>query len=340
MPTSFLIMQNVGNITPEQNTPKTENVTPEQNLPSTPKANEFEFYDKKRKWYRVKEDFCILHNKYHFIKANNGEKIIEAYKRINNESEAIAKKTNSRIDICKSENYTLTTIKFFKETTLAPQKSEKITTTGALIFAERYEEKANQYDFYTINSSFTEKWSKFPYRINKATIEGNPPKKSLQCMKYLHYNLYKIYTHYDLECVRKNGLKVTLMNILPNAFIYERNVCITEKDMFGEWDNILYKIKKEGEIEEKVTSARKRISEIVKPLGDQVKCIYTDGFIIAGKVELKTEIEISELKFEKNGQNTILDTEYPASQIAKRKLSKKSDINLLNKIIIEIFQHL
>ncbi|CAG8721554.1 4489_t:CDS:2, partial [Dentiscutata heterogama] len=76
------------------------------------------------------------------------------------------------------------------------------------------------------------------------------------------------------------------------------------KDIFGEWDNILYKIKKEGGIEGKViktllvslwgvlSSARKRISEIVKPLGDQVKRIHTDGFIIAGKVELKTGIEM------------------------------------------------
>ncbi|RIB04721.1 hypothetical protein C2G38_2048189 [Gigaspora rosea] len=220
---ALLIMQNVGNVTPEQNTPQTENVTPEQNLLSTPEgdlisfdenpptlqpreasapavdpriresemsqrleaqhpqysasssskqnsmsyqdktilihkniANGFEFYDGKRKWYGVKEDFCALHNKYHFIKANNGETIMEAYKRINNEFEAIAKKTNGRIDMHKSENYTLTTIKFFKETTLAPQKSEKISeqesawidlaTTGALIFAERYEGEANQYD--------------------------------------------------------------------------------------------------------------------------------------------------------------------------------------------------
>ncbi|CAG8603977.1 7777_t:CDS:2, partial [Scutellospora calospora] len=46
-------------------------------------TNGFEFYDGKRKWYGVKEDFCVLHNKYHFIKANNGETIIEVYKRIN-----------------------------------------------------------------------------------------------------------------------------------------------------------------------------------------------------------------------------------------------------------------
>ncbi|CAG8645326.1 343_t:CDS:1, partial [Scutellospora calospora] len=46
-------------------------------------ANGFEFYNEKRKWYGVKEDFCTLYNKYYFIKANNEETIMEAYKRIN-----------------------------------------------------------------------------------------------------------------------------------------------------------------------------------------------------------------------------------------------------------------
>ncbi|CAG8459109.1 22455_t:CDS:2 [Cetraspora pellucida] len=107
-----------------------------------------------------------------------------------------------------------------------------------------------------------------------------------------------------------------------------------------------------------ISSARKRISEIVKPLEDQVKHIYTDGFIIAEKVELKMGIEMeipNLIIFKENKlcftnslpdfkkiqqdkkQNTILNTEYSALQIAKRKLSKKSDINLLNEIIIEIF---
>ena len=327
--------------------------------------NGIEFYDEKRKWYGVKEDFHTLSNKYYFIKADNSETIIEAYKRINEESEAIAEKTNGQVDMRKSGSYTLTSLKLFRETTLAPNRSEKIdekenawlnlASTGALVFAEKYEGEAIQYDvnsmyiyemlkkeaswpiapgkFHTINSSFTEKWSKFPYGIYKATIEGNPPKKSLQCTRYLRYNPHGIYTHYDLECARKNGLKVTLMNISPNALIYERNIRITGKNMFGEWGNILYNIKKEGGTAGKVSkallvslwgalceqrngqnygthprikpfllaSARKRISEIVKPLGDQVKRIHTDGFIVAGKVELKTGIEMGELKFEKNG---------------------------------------
>ncbi|CAG8825881.1 22437_t:CDS:2, partial [Cetraspora pellucida] len=206
-------------------------------------------------------------------------------------------------------------------------------TTGTLIFAKRYKGEANQYD---VNSMYIfeiiKKNALWP--IASATIEGNSPKKSLQLI---------------------------LMNISPNALIYERNVYITGKDMFGEWGNILYKIKKESVIEGKL--------------------------YYSWKVELKTEIEIGELKFEKNGvcvvkncisiiwklsyseipnliifkenelhstnslpdfekiqqdkkQNTILNTEYSALQTAKRKLLKKSNINLLNKIIIEIFQHL
>ncbi|RHZ77730.1 hypothetical protein Glove_174g76 [Diversispora epigaea] len=398
-------------------------------------ANGIEFYDGKRKWYGVKDDFHGLYNKYYFIKADNGETIIKEYIRIIDESEAISKKTKGNIDMRKTGNYTLTTIKLFNETTLAPKRSEKISeqekawinlaTIGALIFAEKYDGEGSQYDvfrlfeiyaesilymeswpiasgmFHTINSSFTEKWSKFPYGIYKATIEGNPPKKSLQCTRYLRYNPYGIYTHYDLECAKKNGLKVYLMNESPNALIYEKNTRITGKDMFGEWGNILYNIKKEGGTAGKVSKAllvslwgalceqrngqnygthprikpfllastRKTISEIVKPLGDQVKRIHTDGFIVAGKVKLKTGIEMGELKFEKRGVcvvkncisitwkpsypeipnlitnslpdfEKIQDKEQNTKLTVKRKPLKRFDINLPNEIIIEILQHL
>ncbi|CAG8588817.1 11581_t:CDS:2, partial [Scutellospora calospora] len=177
-------------------------------------ANRFEFYDKKRKWYGVKEDFCRT--------------IIEAYKRINDESEAIAKKTNGRIDMHKSGNYTLTTIKFFKETTLAPQKN--LATTGTLIFAKRYEEKANQYD---VNSMYIFEMIKKDvlWPIVSATIERNSSKKSLQCIRYLQYNSHRIYIHYDLEYTKENGLK----------------------------ENILYNIKKESRIARKSTSMNKTL---------------------------------------------------------------------------------
>src|SRR5436305_12668594 len=68
-------------------------------------ANGIEFYDGKRKWYGVKEDFRTLSNKYYFIKADNSERIIGVYKRINEESEAIAEKTNGQVDMRKSGSY-------------------------------------------------------------------------------------------------------------------------------------------------------------------------------------------------------------------------------------------
>ncbi|CAG8640678.1 9429_t:CDS:2, partial [Diversispora eburnea] len=186
-----------------------------------------------------------------------------------------------------------------------------------------------------------------------------------------------IYTHYDLECVKRNGLKIYLINETPNALIYEKNTRITGSDMFGKWDNILYNIKKEGGTAGKVThsrikpfllaSVRKRISEIVGPLGNQVKRIHTDGFILTGQVNLKTDIEMDKLKLEKRGvcmiKNCISITRKPLypeisnlitnslsdfrkkrqdkeqnTEITiKRKSLKRYDLNLPNEIIIKIF---
>ncbi len=56
--------------------------------------NGFEFYNGKRKWYGVKEDFHALSNKYYFIKSDLKETTIEIYKKIIKESEAIVEKTN------------------------------------------------------------------------------------------------------------------------------------------------------------------------------------------------------------------------------------------------------
>src|SRR6266487_3924077 len=118
-----------------------------------------------------------------------------------------------------------------------------------------------------------------------------------------------IQLHYDIERAKNIGLKVTLLNELPNALIYGEKSCMTGKDMFGNWYNILIKIKKEGGPAGKAAKellvslwgvlcerrknksygahprikpfllalVRKTISETVEPFGNQVKCIHTDG---------------------------------------------------------------
>ncbi|CAG8836199.1 5141_t:CDS:2, partial [Racocetra persica] len=272
------------------------------------------------------------------------------------------------------------------ETTLVSKRSKKVNekenawlnlaSTDALVFAKRYEGEAIQYDpfaqgkFHTINSTFAEKWGKFLYGIYKATIEGNPPKKRLQYTRYLRYNPYGIYTYYDLECAKKNRLKVYLMNESPNALIYDKNTRISGRDMFGKWENILYNIKKEGGIARKVSkallvslwgvlceqrngqnysthlqikpfllaSAQKRISEIVKLLGDQVKRIHIDGFIVAGKVELKMGIEMGMLKLEKRGvcvvKNCISVTWKPSyPEIPNLTIFEENELRTTNSLL-------
>ncbi|CAG8553562.1 5120_t:CDS:2 [Ambispora leptoticha] len=104
-------------------------------------SNGIEFYDNKRKWHGVKEEF---------------------------QSEAIAEKTNGQVDMRISGNYTLTSLKLFRETTLAPKRSDKL------------DEKENAW----LNLASTE--ASWP--IASATIEGNPSKK--KCAKENGLNVY------------------------------------------------------------------------------------------------------------------------------------------------------
>ncbi|RIB03540.1 hypothetical protein C2G38_2224776 [Gigaspora rosea] len=348
-----------------QNASHAENATSEQNQVPVPKGDLISFDENLLMHQPIEaRELAVDPGIGSSSKQNNlKETTIEAYKRINKESEAITEKTNRQVDIRKSGSYILTSLKLFSKTTLAPKRSEKI------------DKKENAWlNLASTDISLVEKWNKFPYGIFKATIEGNPLKKSLQCTRYLRYNLYGIYIHFDLESAKRNSLKVYLLDESPNALIYEKNTCVSGSDMFSKWGNILYNIKKEGRTTRKISKAllvslwgvlcEQRNGQ---NYGDQVKRIYTDSFIVAGKVELKTGIEMGELKFEKKGvcvvKNCILVTwklSYPEipnlitnnlpdfekiqqdkeQLIVKRKLSKKSDINLPNEIIIEIFQHL
>ncbi|RHZ75035.1 hypothetical protein Glove_218g53 [Diversispora epigaea] len=320
-------------------------------------ANGIEFYNGKRKWYGVKEDFHALYNKYHFIKVDNTETVIETYKRIIEESEAIAEKTNRQVDMRKSGSYTLISLKLFRETTLAPKRSEKIdekenawlnlASTGTLIFAEKYKGEDNQYD---VNSMYIYEMLKkeASWPIAPATIEGNPPKKSFQCTRYLRYNLYGIYTHYDLKYAKENGLNVYLIDESLNALIYEKNTRINGKDMFGKWGNILYNIKKEGGTVGKVGKAL--LVSLWGTLCEQrngqnygkSNKAHSYGWIYssrASKSQNRHRNRRAKIR-EKRIYQILKDKEQNTKLTVKRKAPKRYDINLPNEIIIEIFQHL
>ncbi|CAG8434433.1 1377_t:CDS:2, partial [Diversispora eburnea] len=222
-----------------------QNITPTQNPVPAPEDDHIS----KRKWYGVKEDFCALSNKYYFIKTDLKETVIEAYKRFIKESETIVEKTKGQVDMRKSGCYTLTSLKLFREITLAPKRSEKVdekenawlnlATTGALVFAERYKGEA-------IHDMFR-KWDNILYNIKK---KGGIVEKVSKAL---------LVSLWGALCEQRNGQNYRTHSRIKLFLL---------------------------------ASVRKRISEIMRPL-------------VAGQVNLKTDIEMGELKLEKREVCTI-----------------------------------
>ncbi|CAG8755989.1 17052_t:CDS:2, partial [Racocetra fulgida] len=81
------------------------------------------------------------------------------------------------------------------------------------------------------------------------------------------------------------GFHIELSSESPNALIFGQNQLMSGYDIFYQWASYLTTIKNEGGQAGKVAKhiGRKIISEEIRPLGDRVKRIHTDGFIISGK---------------------------------------------------------
>ncbi|CAG8648173.1 5219_t:CDS:2, partial [Ambispora leptoticha] len=101
------------------------------------------------------------------------------------------------------------------------------------------------------------------------------------------------------------------------------------------WGNILYNIKKEGGTAGKITSARKTISEIVKPLGDQVKRIHIDGFIVAGRPpypEIPNLLIFEENEFHSTDNLSDFEKKQKDKEQDTKLIVKRFDINLSTKL--------
>ena len=149
------------------------------------------------------------------------------------------------------------------------------------------------------------------YGIYRAYIGGQPAEQ--KCIRGFRYNPAGYYTHYDLLTAMNLGLHIELSPESPNALIYEQSKLMSGDGIFNQWASYLTEIKEEGGQAGKVAKrmlvslwgrlysdgrrpgphrrmapfisakGRKIISEKIKPLGDRVKRIHTDGFIISDK---------------------------------------------------------
>ncbi|GBC52971.2 hypothetical protein GLOIN_2v1772900 [Rhizophagus irregularis DAOM 181602=DAOM 197198] len=328
------------------------------------KSNEVEFFNGITYWIGLKNEFSELSRDWFFIKVDKNETLEEAHKRYTNESIAISQKSLGLIDMRKTGTYAATSLRLFQDVTNGPIKSARLSddeelwisnaSIGSIIWAEQYEGNAAQYDineFYP--SVLLQKEAQWPigpgefkiitslsnnlqYGIYRVHIEGLPKKSSLQCSQLFRFNQEEYYTHYDIEIARKNGLGVELINIMPNAYVFNPENLRSGKFLFENWAEELIPIKRQEGIAGKVAKnllvslwafyvknprkngkvgphrrmkpfilalGRKTITNIIRPLKNHVKRIHTDGFILTNTIDNNLQVgpNTGELKCEKIG---------------------------------------
>ena len=149
------------------------------------------------------------------------------------------------------------------------------------------------------------------YGIYRAFIRGQLADQ--KCIRGFRCNPTGYYTHYDLITAMNLSLHIELSFKSPNALIFEQSMLMSGHAIFYQWARNLTEIKHEGGQAGKVAKhmlvslwgrlysdgrrqgphrrmapfisakGRKIVSEKIRPLGDRVKRIHTDGYIISGK---------------------------------------------------------
>ncbi|CAG8780751.1 30817_t:CDS:2, partial [Racocetra persica] len=150
------------------------------------------------------------------------------------------------------------------------------------------------------------------YGIYHVFIEGQPAGQ--KCTRTFRYNPAGYYTHHDIQMAIDLGLHIELSSESPNALIFGPNQLMRGDEIFYQWASYLTEIKHEGgqagtvakhmlvSLWERLYSDRRRpgphrrmapfisargcktVSEKIRSLGDRIKRVHTDGFILSGKI--------------------------------------------------------
>jgi hypothetical protein len=195
--------------------------------------------------------------------------IEEEYKLFIDKADNLKEKSKGMINLYKTGTNQLTALNLFDRYTkaISPEDIEQdesywteCSTMGALIRCQTYEGQAYKYDVVSMYPSIL-KDSKFlipikrgefkkldevpeifAYGIYRVNIEYNKEKE-----KIFRYNRLNYYTHHCIRFAQSLGLEVTLIqDDKPNALIYTRDKCITSNQVFSEYIDFLFNLKKDG----------------------------------------------------------------------------------------------
>lgn len=209
-------------------------------------------------------------NQYILVPANETEQdnIEEAYKEFISDAEILKKESKGLINLYKTGTNKDTALNLFDKMTKAitPERISqdeaewlKDSSYAALIFAEKYEGEGHKYDLISsYPSSMSSAANFFPRKrgiFKRLTQEQFDNKKYAEFgiyhaivedkqHKLFRHNKKNKYPYKDIRKAKELGLKVTLIqDNQPNFLHYPRDHCVTGKQLFGKFVEVMFELK-------------------------------------------------------------------------------------------------
>lgn len=133
-------------------------------------------------------------------------------------------------------------LRYFEEYTGPGYKYDVNSFYPHLISQHDVEFPIAQPTFEIISTETIAKWRTFQYGIYHATIDPtdvNP--------KLFKLNKYNYYTHWDLNCAKEHGYKITMIDdFCPNVMKYPRECRARGDHLFGSYNDLMDKVRGSG----------------------------------------------------------------------------------------------
>jgi len=260
---------------------KVKHVSYKDRKPIIYDKNTFMCFDGKKEFYLTKEhrtDIFKWRTNYILVNKNYGESFEKEYLMFQQDAEILKKESNGLINLFKTGNNKTTALELFDRFTkhISTNKLKQVESnfiskvSGALIFHEKYEGPAYQYDIKSMYPSIMKSSQLFPIKegelkyITKLSEKDYYEFGIYRCIikgsdKIFKFNKHNHYTHIDLKCAKELGLNIDLIiDDQPNFIYYSRDKLITGNELFGQFVDVMFSLK-----EKKLTQRSKQILNIL-----------------------------------------------------------------------------
>ena len=216
-----------------------------------------------------KKNILTFNSNYILIIADPNKCLIEQYNEYI-ENANLLKENSKLINIYKSGSISQTSLNLFERFThhirnppkIEEKEAEFISNSkqGALIFGEEYNGVGHKFDIVSSYPSIMNSKQLFP--INKGEFKKSTKEEFIN-LEFYQYGIYRCnisgnnkqfrknklnyYTHIDLNEAKRLNLKVKLIiDSEPNFLYYSRNKLLTGTELFGQYVDHLYQLKKKN----------------------------------------------------------------------------------------------